>query len=69
VIVPDGTPLGQPVFVRELLAQDLKLEIERLSQDEAISVAGDLVVWTNLINIRCVTSWLTTAAPVAKLAL
>jgi uncharacterized protein (DUF2252 family) len=31
--------LGRPVFVRELLPQDLKLEIERLSQDQAVSVA------------------------------
>jgi len=31
--------LGRSVFVRELLPQDLKLEIERLSRDEAVSVA------------------------------
>ena len=31
--------LGRAVFVRELLPQDLKLEIERLSRDEAIDVA------------------------------
>jgi uncharacterized protein (DUF2252 family) len=34
--------LGRPVFIRELLPQDLKLEIERLSQDEAVSVAAYL---------------------------
>ena len=31
--------LGQPVFIRELLPQDLKLEIEHLSIDEAMRVA------------------------------
>ena len=31
--------LGKPVFIRELLPQDLKLEIEQLTQDEAIRVA------------------------------
>lgn len=31
--------LGKPVFIRELLPQDLKLEIEVLSRDEALSVA------------------------------
>lgn len=31
--------LGKAVFVRELLPQDLKLEIERLSVDEALDVA------------------------------
>lgn len=34
--------LGRAVFVRELLPQDLKLEIERLTRDEAMSVAGFL---------------------------
>jgi uncharacterized protein (DUF2252 family) len=33
---------GKSVFVRELLPQDLKLEIERLSSDEALGVAGFL---------------------------
>jgi uncharacterized protein (DUF2252 family) len=31
--------IGKPIFVRELLPQDLKLEIEHLSQDEAMNVA------------------------------
>ena len=31
--------LGKPVFIRELLPQDLKLEIETLSRDEALGVA------------------------------
>jgi uncharacterized protein (DUF2252 family) len=31
--------LGRPVFVRELLPQDLKLEIERLTQEEAMKAA------------------------------
>jgi uncharacterized protein (DUF2252 family) len=31
--------LGKSVFIRELLPQDLKLEIEHLSRDEAMSVA------------------------------
>jgi uncharacterized protein (DUF2252 family) len=31
--------LSKPVFLRELLPQDLKLEIEHLSRDEAMSVA------------------------------
>ena len=34
-----GHLLGKTVFVRELLPQDLKLEIEHLSQDEAMKVA------------------------------
>ncbi len=31
--------LGKPVFIRELLPQDLKLELETLSRDEALGVA------------------------------
>ena len=31
--------LGKAVFIRELLPQDLKLEIEHLSQNEAMDVA------------------------------
>ena len=31
--------LGKAVFVRELLPQDLKLEVEHLSRDEAMAVA------------------------------
>ncbi len=34
--------LGKDVFIRELLPQDLKLEIERVSQSEAIEVAAFL---------------------------
>jgi len=34
--------LGRPVFLRELLPQDLKLEIERLTRDEATEVAAFL---------------------------
>jgi len=37
-----GHLLDRPVFVRELLPQDLKLEIEELSRDEAVAVAGFL---------------------------
>jgi uncharacterized protein (DUF2252 family) len=34
--------LGKAVFIRELLPQDLKLEIERLSREEALDVAAFL---------------------------
>lgn len=34
--------LGRPVFVRELLPQDLKLDVERLSEDEALKAAAYL---------------------------
>jgi uncharacterized protein (DUF2252 family) len=34
--------MGKPLFVRELLPQDLKIEIERLERDEAKGVAGYL---------------------------
>ena len=34
--------LGRAVFIRELLPQDLKLEIESLTREEAMSVAGFL---------------------------
>ncbi len=37
-----GTFMGKAVFLRELLPQDLKIDIERLSQDEAMDVAGYL---------------------------
>ncbi len=33
---------SKPVFVRELLPQDLKIEIEQLTRDEAMNVAGFL---------------------------
>jgi uncharacterized protein (DUF2252 family) len=36
------TLLGRPVFIRELLPQDLKLDIERLSEEEALKAAGYL---------------------------
>jgi uncharacterized protein (DUF2252 family) len=34
--------LGKAVVMRELMPQDLKIEIDKLSRDEAISVAGYL---------------------------
>lgn len=34
--------LGKPAFVRELMPQDLKIEIERLTTDEATELAGFL---------------------------
>ncbi len=34
--------LGRSVFLRELLPQDLKLEIERMSRQEAVTIAGFL---------------------------
>ena len=34
--------LGKPAFVRELMPQDLKIEIERLTADEATELAGFL---------------------------
>jgi uncharacterized protein (DUF2252 family) len=34
--------MSKPVFVRELLPQDLKIEIEQLTRDEAMNVAGFL---------------------------
>ena len=34
--------LGRPIVVRELMPQDLKLEIDRLTPDEAVGVAGFL---------------------------
>jgi uncharacterized protein (DUF2252 family) len=37
-----GSFMGKAVFLRELLPQDLKLDIERLSQTEAMGVAGYL---------------------------
>ncbi len=35
----DGGLMGKSVFVRELLPQDLKIEIERLTRSEAVNVA------------------------------
>jgi uncharacterized protein (DUF2252 family) len=35
-------PLGKPAFVRELMPQDLKIEIEQLTADQATEVAGFL---------------------------
>jgi uncharacterized protein (DUF2252 family) len=37
-----GKIAGKSVFVRELLPQDLKIEIDRLTRDEAMKVAGYL---------------------------
>ncbi|MEA3023164.1 MAG: hypothetical protein QOK01_2016 [Alphaproteobacteria bacterium] len=34
--------MDKPVFVRELLPQDLKIEVEQLTRDEAMNVAGFL---------------------------
>jgi len=36
--------LGRPAFVRELIPQDLKIEIEQLTADEATELAGFLGV-------------------------
>jgi uncharacterized protein (DUF2252 family) len=44
--------LERPVFIRELLPQNLKLEIERLSQDEAVSVAGYLAHVVGVAHAR-----------------
>jgi uncharacterized protein (DUF2252 family) len=38
--------MGKPVFVRELLPQDLKIEIEDLDRKEAARVAGYLAAWS-----------------------
>ena len=34
--------LDRPVFLRELLPEDLKLEIERMGREEAVAIAGFL---------------------------
>ena len=34
-----GHLLGRPVFMRELMPQDLKLEIDQLTREEAVSAA------------------------------
>ena len=44
--------LGRAVFVRELLPQDLKLEVERLSQDEAMLVAEYLAAVVGRAHAR-----------------
>jgi uncharacterized protein (DUF2252 family) len=44
--------LGKSVFVRELLPQDLKLEIEGLSRHEALSVADFLAYTVGLAHAR-----------------
>jgi uncharacterized protein (DUF2252 family) len=44
--------LGKSVFVRELLPQDLKLEIEALTQEEALSVAEFLAYTVGLAHAR-----------------
>ncbi len=56
--------LDKPVFVRELLPQDLKLEIEHLSQDEAMGVAEFLAHVVGRAHARQMTddqraAWLT----------
>lgn len=44
--------LGKPIFVRELLPQDQKIEVERLEADEAIDVAGYLAGIVGLAHGR-----------------
>ena len=44
--------LDKGVFVRELLPQDLKLEIERLSRDEAMSLAEFLALIVGRAHAR-----------------
>jgi uncharacterized protein (DUF2252 family) len=44
--------LGNSVFVRELLPQDLKLEIEALTREEALSVAEFLAYTVGLAHAR-----------------
>jgi len=39
-----ATLLGRPVFIRELLPQDLKLEIERVDHGQALKVARFLAM-------------------------
>ncbi len=47
-----GRLLGKAVFIRELLPQDLKLEIEHLSVEEAMEVAGFLAHVVGLGHAR-----------------
>ena len=47
-----GQLLGKSVFVRELLPQDLKLEIETLAPSEAVEVAGYLANVVGLAHAR-----------------
>jgi len=56
--------LGKPVFIRELLPQDLKLEIEQLSRQEAIEMAQFLAGIVGRAHARQLSSvdrktWLT----------
>ena len=44
--------MGNPLFVRELLPQDLKIEIERLERDEAKGVAGYLAAVVGKAHAR-----------------
>jgi uncharacterized protein (DUF2252 family) len=44
--------LGKPVFIRELLPQDLKLDIETLTQSEAVGVAGFLARIVGMAHAR-----------------
>jgi uncharacterized protein (DUF2252 family) len=48
--------LGKAVFIRELLPQDLKLEIEHLSRDEAMGVAAFLAQVVGRAHSRQLTS-------------
>jgi uncharacterized protein (DUF2252 family) len=47
--------LEKPVFIRELLPQDLKLEIEHLSRQEAMDMAGFLARIVGLAHARQLT--------------
>jgi uncharacterized protein (DUF2252 family) len=47
-----ATLLGKSVFVRELLPQDLKLEIEELTRDEALAVAEFLAHVVGVAHAR-----------------
>lgn len=47
-----GRLLERSVFVRELLPQDLKIEIETLSQDEAVTVAEFLARVVGVAHCR-----------------
>ena len=44
--------MGKPLFIRELLPQDLKIEIERVERDEAKEVAGYLAAVVGKAHAR-----------------
>ena len=44
--------LGKPVFVREIMPQDLKFEIRRISIDDAKSIAKYLAYIVGLAHAR-----------------